>query len=325
MGLNWFMEPVPQDGGTGSGSIIDAKGYILTNYHVVKDAYKLYISFSNGTRLEGKVRGTDEENDLAIVSFTPPAGMALATIPFGDSSNLRVGQKVLAIGNPFGLDRTMTDGIVSALGRPVQESDSVIIKDMIQTDAAINPGNSGGPLLNTRGEMIGINTMIYSKTGGSVGIGFAVPVNTAKRVVADLIKFGTVKRGTIDGQFVQLFPQLTEYMKAQGYKVGIDQGLLVSAIKKGGNSDRAGIRAGRDAVQYGQSVFYIGGDIITGVDGVKVTSYADLLSALEDNKPGETVSVTIYRNGKEQKLSVVLAARSAAKAQNAIGSNDSSE
>jgi S1-C subfamily serine protease len=308
--VNWFMEPVPQDGGSGSGSIIDARGYILTNNHVVKGAYKLFVNLSDGSRYEAKVVGVDAENDLAIIKFTPPKGLRLNTIAFGDSSKLKVGQKVLAIGNPFGLERTLTDGIVSGLGRPVQQDTTTIIRDMIQTDASINPGNSGGPLLNSRGEMIGINTMIYSPSGGSVGIGFAVPVNTAKRIVPELIKNGQVTRGWIDFDTVQLFPELVEYMKQNGYPVTTEKGLLVSQAKKGGDADRAGIKGGATAVRYGRSVFYVGGDIIVAVDGMKVSSLADLYSALEDNKPGDRVLVEYYRGAKKTTVEVVLSDRS---------------
>ncbi|MDR3193361.1 MAG: trypsin-like peptidase domain-containing protein, partial [Treponema sp.] len=206
--INWFLEPVPQNGGSGSGSIIDTQGHILTNNHVIENAYKVYINLADGSQFEGKVIGTDPENDIAVLKFDPPSGMELRTIPYGDSGNLKVGQKVLAIGNPFAFERTLTVGIVSGLGRPIQTSSQNIIRDMIQTDASINPGNSGGPLLDTQGRMIGINTMIYSPSGGSVGIGFAIPVNTAKRVVAELIRYGKVRRGRIDATLVQLFPDL---------------------------------------------------------------------------------------------------------------------
>lgn len=310
MAVNWFMEPVPQDGGSGSGSIIDEKGYILTNNHVVKDAFKLFVNLSDGSRYEAKVIGTDPENDLAVIKFEPPKGLRLVTIPYGDSARLKVGQKVLAIGNPFGLERTLTDGIVSGLGRPVQKDTTTVIRDMIQTDASINPGNSGGPLLNSRGEMIGINTMIYSPSGGSVGIGFAVPVNTAKRIVPELLRNGMVKRGWIECDTVQLFPELIDYMQQNGYKVTVDKGLLVSQIKKGGDADRAGIRGGSTAVRYGRSVFYVGGDIIVQVDGMKISTVADLYSALEDNKPGDRVMVDYVRGGKRTTVEVVLADRS---------------
>ncbi len=307
--INWFLEPVPKDGGSGSGSIIDERGYVLTNYHVVKDAYKIFINMADGTRFDGKVIGSDSENDLSIVKFDPPKGMKLTVVPYGDSANLKVGQKVMAIGNPFGLQATLTIGIVSGLGRPVQQDARTIIRDMIQTDASINPGNSGGPLLNSHGELIGINTMIYSPSGGSVGVGFAVPVNTAKRVVPELIKYGMVKRGWIEAELVQLFPSLLEYMKEKGSPLPVEKGMLVSIARKGGNADRGGIRGGANSVRYGQSIFNIGGDVIVSVDGMAVSSIADLYSALEDNKPGETIKVEYYRGNKKIITDVALSDR----------------
>lgn len=308
--INWFLEPVPREGGSGSGSIIDARGYVLTNNHVVKDAYKVFVNLSDGSRYEGKVLGTDPENDLAVIRFDPPKGVALTIIPYGDSSNLKVGQKVLAIGNPFGLERTLTKGIVSGLGRPVQQDTKTIIRDMIQTDASINPGNSGGPLLNARGEIIGVNTMIYSPSGGSVGVGFAVPVNTAKRIVPDLIQFGMVKRGWLDAEYVQLFPALIEYMKEAGSALPVSKGMLVSSTRKGGNLDREGLRGGATPVRYYQNVFNVGGDIIVSVDGMETSSLADLYSALEDNKPGDKVKVEYYRGSRKQSATIELSDRS---------------
>ncbi|MDR2375084.1 MAG: trypsin-like peptidase domain-containing protein [Treponema sp.] len=302
--INWFLEPVPQEGGSGSGSIIGTEGYVLTNNHVIENAYKVFINLADGAQIEGTVVGTDRENDLAVLKFDPPRGMQLKTVPFGDSANLRVGQKVLAIGNPFALERTLTVGIVSGLGRPVQTSRQNIIRDMIQTDASINPGNSGGPLLDAQGKMIGINTMIYSPSGGSVGIGFAVPVNTAKRVVAELIEHGRVRRGWIDASVVQLFPALVRYAK-----LPVNTGLLISRTKRNGFAEQAGLRQGSEPVRYGSSVIYLGGDIITNVDGMKVNSLADLYSALEDNKPGQKVAVEILRGGRTVKLEIALADR----------------
>jgi S1-C subfamily serine protease len=304
--VNWFLEPVPQEGGSGSGSIIDTRGYVLTNNHVVENAYKVYINFADGSQFEGKVIGTDPENDIAVVKFDPPKGKQLVTVPFGESSNLRVGQKVLAIGNPFALERTLTTGIVSGLGRPVQINQNNVIKDMIQTDASINPGNSGGPLLDSRGLMIGINAMIYSPSGGSVGIGFAIPVNTAKRVVADLIAYGRVKRGWIDITPVQLFPALVEYAK-----MPISKGILVSRTVKGGNAEKAGIRQGTEAVRYQNSVIYLGGDVIVGIDDQAVNSLSDLYGALENRKPNEKVTVTFFRGGKKMQTNVTLSDRKA--------------
>ncbi|TFG64311.1 MAG: trypsin-like serine protease [Spirochaetales bacterium] len=300
---NWFLEPVPQEGGSGSGSIIDKRGYVLTNKHVVENAYKVFINLADGNQFDGEVVGTDPENDLAIVKFNP-GNENLVVIPFGSSSDLKVGQKVLAIGNPFGYERTLTTGIVSGLGRPVRTSNELVIKDMVQTDASINPGNSGGPLLDSQGKMIGINTMIYSPSGGSVGIGFAVSVDTAKRVVPELIQFGTVRRGWIDIIPVQLFPELVKYAD-----LPVSKGLLVSQVSAKSSADAAGILGGTKPVRYGRSTIYIGGDIIVEVDGLAIESWADLYSSLEDNKPGEKVKVVVYRGQKKKDIIVTLSER----------------
>jgi len=304
MGINWFLEPVPQSGGSGSGIIIDTKGYVLTNNHVIEKAYKVFINLFDGSQVEGKIIGVDPENDLAVVQFTPPRSITLKTIPYGDSSSLKVGQKVLAIGNPFALERTLTVGIVSGLGRPIQISRQNIVRDMIQTDASINPGNSGGPLLDTQGRIIGINTMIYSPSGGSVGIGFAVPVNTAKRVVAELIENGKVRRGWFDASLVQLFPALVQYAK-----LPVNEGLLISRTKQNGLAEKAGLRQGSEPVRYGSNVIYLGGDIIVQVENLKIVTLADLYSALENKKPGDQVNVEVIRAGKSVKLKVTLANR----------------
>jgi S1-C subfamily serine protease len=300
---NWFLEAVPQEGGSGSGSIIDQEGHVLTNYHVVKDADQLSITLADGSDYQGKIVGVDPENDLAVIKFDP-AGKKLTIIPLGSSSELAVGQKVLAIGNPFGLERTLTQGIVSALGRPIKTESGLIIRESIQTDASINPGNSGGPLINSRGEMIGVNTMIYSPSGGSVGIGFAVPVDSAKRVVPDLIKFGMVKRGWIQITPVQLFPALVRYA---GYKV--NNGILVSKVDPGGNAEKAGIKGGDTPVRYARSIINIGGDIIVEVDGMIIESLSDLYSALEDNKPGEVIDVKVVRGSQYITYKVKLSTR----------------
>ncbi len=302
---NWFLEPVPREGTSGSGSIIDAAGLVLTNHHVVADAYKVFLTLYDGTRLDGDVIGVDPENDLAVIQFDP-GRRGLVTIPLGDSEDLKVGQRVLAIGNPFGLERTLTTGIVSGLGRPLKTRNDLVIRDMIQTDASINPGNSGGPLLNASGEMIGINTMIYSPSGGSVGIGFAVPVSTARRVVPDLITYGAVRRGWIDIVPRQLFPQLVEYAS-----LPVSRGVLISEIVAEGNAAGAGLRGGdsRRAIRYGRTIIYLGGDIITSVDGTPVYTVANLYEALEDNKPGETVVVEFMRGRREMQTDIVLSVR----------------
>ncbi len=302
VGVNWFLEPIVQDGGSGSGSIIDKRGYVLTNVHVVKGASKIYVSLSDGTQYEAEVVGTDEESDLAVIKFEPPEGTILQTIPFGDSSSLKVGQKLIAIGNPFGFERTMTTGIVSALGRPIKNSNDRIIRNMIQTDTAINPGNSGGPLLDTSGRMIGINTMIYSSSGNNAGIGFAVPAETAIRVSSDLIKYGRVRRGIIQISIFQLNNTIANYAR-----LDVSKGVMVSQVVKGGNADAAGIMAGNQAARYGTSIIYLGGDVITKIDNIAVSSIADYFSALESKRPGEFVNLTVRRNGKDLAIQVRLA------------------
>ena len=259
-----------------------------------------------GTVFEGEVIGRDQENDLSIVKIEP-GDKQLTTIAFGSSSDLRVGQKVLAIGNPYGYDRTLTTGIVSGLGRPVKTDKGLVIQGMIQTDASINPGNSGGPLIDSSGRMIGINTMIYSPSGGSVGIGFAVPVDSANRVVPDLIEYGEVKRGWINIVPIQLDRNIVRYAD-----LSVDSGILVSEIERGSNADKAGIRGGDTSrpVRYGRDTIYLGGDIIIEIDGFTTETIADLFTALEDNKPGETVDVTIVRKRQKKKLQVELSERS---------------
>jgi S1-C subfamily serine protease len=304
---NWFLEPVPREGSSGSGSIIDRRGYVLTNNHVVDNAVRLFVTLADGTQLEGELVGRDPENDLAVLRIDP-GDRRLEPIPFGDSSVLRIGQTVLAIGNPFGLDRTLTAGIVSGLGRPLRARNNLVIRDMIQTDASINPGNSGGPLLNRQGEMIGVNTAIFSPSGGSVGIGFAVPVNTARRVVPDLIEHGQVKRGWIDIVPRQLFSQLVRYAE-----LPVDEGLLIHEVVPGGNADQAGLRGGlrAGAVRYDRTVIYLGGDIITAVDGMPVATVANLYEALEDKRPGDRVTVRYFREGRYLETVISLSTRPA--------------
>ncbi len=305
MAYDWFFNAVPQDSGSGSGSIIDARGYIVTNLHVIENAYKIYISLSDGSQYEGTVVGTDSASDIAVLKFDPPAGMELSTIPFGSSDSLKVGQKVLAIGNPFGFERTLTTGIVSGLGRPIKNEDGTIIRNMIQTDSAINPGNSGGPLLDTQGRMIGINTMIYSTSGSSAGIGFAVSVDTAKRVVADLIQYGKVHRGTINGKLIQLTSQIAKYAG-----LSVSSGLLVSELDASSNAEKAGLKAGTQAVQYGNrynyTTIYLGGDVIVAVDGTSITSFADYYSLLESKRPGDKVVLTVQRAKNQENITVTL-------------------
>ena len=306
MGYNWFYEPVYTSSGSGSGSIIDKRGYVVTNVHVIENASVITISLSDGSSYEGKIVGQDKESDIAVLKFEVPQNVVLKTISFVDATNLKVGQKVIAIGNPFGLERTMTTGIISGLGRPIQESQNVIIRNMIQTDAAINPGNSGGPLLDSQGRMIGINTIIYSKSGSSSGVGFAIPVSTARRVVSDLLKFGKVNRGVMKLDLIQNTARIANYA---GYN--ISTGMIVSRVRNGSRADQAGIQGGTQAVKYGTfnpQTIYLGGDIIVAIDNIEITKLADYYSALESKVPGDSVNVTVIRKGKKQTLKVVLEA-----------------
>ena len=297
-----FLQAVPQEG-TGSGVIIDQDGHILTNRHVIKGADQLSVTLADGTELDAKVIGEDAENDLALLQIDPK-GKTLTTMTFGSSSDLKIGQKVLAIGNPFGYDRTLTTGIVSGLARPLQTDDGYVIRETIQTDAAINPGNSGGPLLNSSGEMIGINTAILSPSGASAGVGFAIPVNTVKRVADELLKYGSVRRGWIEVDFVPVNAAL-----ARALRLPVQKGILVSVA--GANASAAGIRGGsRDqALRMGRSVIYAGGDIITEVNGHPTPGYSEFLGALEDTKPGDSVTVKVLRGRQEKTFVVKLVER----------------
>ena len=300
---NFFLEAVPESG-TGSGLIIDDQGHILTNYHVVEGVDEVYVSLYDGTSYTGTIIGKDRENDLAVVKVEFEKDRDITKVEFGTSANLKVGQKVLAIGNPFGYDRTLTTGIVSGLGRPVKTDEGLIILDMIQTDASINPGNSGGPLLDSQGFVIGINSSIYTTTGASVGIGFAVPIDNVKRVIPELIDHGKVVRGWIDIIPVQLDSRIISYagLTVQG-------GLLVSRVVEGGKAEHAGMKGGKEKVKYGSSIIYLGGDIIVKADGVVIKDYADLFSALEDNKPGDIVEIVVLRSAHEVVLNVELTPR----------------
>ena len=303
LALNTFLEILPIQG-TGSGIIISADGYILTNSHVVDGASQLSISLHDGSSHDASLVGQDKENDLAVLKIDLPQGVVLEPIEFGTAKSLKVGQKVVAIGNPFGYDRTMTIGTVSGLGRPVRIEGNSVINGMIQTDAAINPGNSGGPLLNSVGEMVGICTTIHSTTGTSTGVGFAVPVDTAIAVIPDLIRYGKVMRGWLDITMVQLDPSIVEYAD-----LSVRNGLLVSQVRSGGKAEKGGLRGGTQRVQYGRSIIFLGGDVIVAVNGEPVAEYADLYSALVSTRPGETVPVEVVRKGERKVLHIELVER----------------
>ena len=298
-----YFDAVPESD-TGSGFFISRDGLIVTNYHVIKDASIITVSLHDGSAYAAELLGSDDENDIAVIKITPASDADIEILTFGDSGSLVVGQKVIAIGNPFGYDRTMVTGIISGLSRPVRDESGKVLLGMIQTSATINPGNSGGPLLSTDGKVIGINTSIYSTSGTSQGMNFAVESNTAAASVSDIVNYGKVSRGWLDIVPVQLSQTIVDYA---GLKVS--KGLLVSQVVPGGLADQAGLKAGNQQRLYGNSVIYLGGDIITEINGVAVADYSDLFTALSNTRPGDTVSVLVDRNGTKVRLNITLVER----------------
>jgi S1-C subfamily serine protease len=281
--------------GAGSGSIIDAQGDILTNYHVIADAEKLTVSFGGGKSYPARVVGKDPDTDLAVIRLLEQPKEPMTVVPLGDSDNLVVGQKVLAIGNPFGLDRTLTTGVISGLQRPLQTENNRQIEGAIQTDAAINPGNSGGPLLDSHGRMIGINSQIESPSGASAGVGFAIPVSIAKRVVPELIKNGSITHPKLGIEWKDI--------ESLGQKdaLPVSYGVLVVGVQRGGPAANAGLR-GLSWTEDG----IVLGDIIVGIDGEKVSKNEDMLRVLDKHKMGDTVKVEVFRSGRRAIVPVQL-------------------
>ncbi len=307
-----FLEVVPREG-TGSGFVWDEQGHIVTNYHVVRGAQEIEIALADGTRLPARVVGVDPPNDLAVVQWVLEPGQRapqVRPLPLGDSLHLRVGQRVVAIGNPFGLDRTMTAGIISALGRVIR-SEEGFIGEVIQTDAAINPGNSGGPLLDLEGRVIGVNTAIFSPTGANAGIGFAIPAHTVARVVPELIRYGRYRHPWlgVEGYTYELRPGVAAALRRLGYPVP-DQGLLIVAVYPNSPADRAGLRGGRRTVRLGHLLLPVGGDVLVAIDGQPVPTERDLWLVLEQNyRVGDRVQVRIAREGQMLDLNLVLGER----------------
>ncbi len=293
---DFFYGEYSQDG-QGSGFVIDKEGHILTNYHVIADAQKIEVTLHDRKKYIATIVGSDHAHDLAVLQIK---ASDLRPIILGDSSALQVGQKVYAIGNPFGLSGTLTQGIVSSI-RGVQEPNGPFIEEAIQTDAAINPGNSGGPLLNWHGEVIGINTIIASNVGQSAGIGFAIPINTAKAVVNDLVTLGRVRRPALGIRTLPVDPEL-----AAGLGLAADYGLLIAQAVPGGAADRAGLRGGSERANYGNISIVIGGDLIVAIDGDKIESQQDLARIMNKHRAGDTVKVTIFRGRKQMQVPVVL-------------------
>jgi len=294
--FDFFYGLVPEEG-QGSGFIIDKDGHVLTNYHVVADARQIEVTLHNRKKYRATIVGADRSHDLAVVQIKVPD---LTPMVLGDSSKLQVGQKVYAIGNPFGLSGTLTRGIVSSI-RQVQEPDGMKIEDAIQTDASINPGNSGGPLLNMHGEVIGINTMIASNVGQSAGIGFAIPINTAKAVINDLLTLGRVRRPALGVTTIPIDPQLADQMG-----LAADYGLLVLQVVPGGAADNAGLRGGSERAFLGNTPIMVGGDLIVAVDGEQVEDQQELAQIMNHHRAGDTVRITVYRGKKKLEVNVVL-------------------
>jgi S1-C subfamily serine protease len=290
-----FVEPQE---GSGSGSVIDQDGNILTNYHVIENATKLTVSFGGQKNYAAQVVGGDPDTDLAVIKLVEKPKDPLTIVALGDSDKLEVGQKVLAIGNPFGLDRTLTTGVISGLQRPIQARNGRTIEGAIQTDASINPGNSGGPLLDSHGRMIGINSQILSPSGASAGVGFAVPVNIAKRIVPELVKSGEVRR-----------PKLgisTRDVKVPGSQLDlpVSDGVIILQVLPGGAAANAGLR-GLTQTENGDLEI---GDIILGMDSEKIANTEDLFRILDKHQIGDTVQLQIFRSGRRTSVPIRLTA-----------------
>ncbi|HEV7967165.1 MAG TPA: trypsin-like peptidase domain-containing protein [Candidatus Acidoferrales bacterium] len=294
-----FMEPVPVEG-AGSGFVIDPRGYILTNFHVVQNAQAISVTLGDRSHYDAKFIGADERNDIALVKIDPK-DRKLPALTMGDSDSLQVGQRVLAIGNPFGFQSTLTTGVVSALGRTVQTGQTTVIDGAIQTDAAINQGNSGGPLLNSHGEVIGINSAIYTPSGTTAGIGFAIPISTARQIAQDLISEGRVRRASMGVEARLLTPAVAEALH-----LPVSEGLLIERVTPGGPAASAGLRGGDRQAILGMRRILLGGDVVTGIDDRPITGQMDLNLALNRKRPGDTVKVEYYRGGQKMDAQVTL-------------------
>ncbi len=295
--LDFFWGPLPSEG-TGSGFVIDKEGHIVTNYHVVENAESIEVILSDQTQVPAQLVGIDPPNDLAVLRITV-APEKLVPVPLGDGATLRVGQRAIAIGNPFGLDRTLTVGVISALGRPLQKDDNTVIYNVIQTDAAINPGNSGGPLLNVRGEVIGVNTAIRQN---AEGIGFAVSVDTVRRVVPELIQYGRYAHPWLGVLGYSITPEL-----ARALGLPVERGVLVARLYRNSPADRAGIRGAVRQIVVGNQRLLVGGDILVAIDGVPIRDWNSLQEYLEEStRVGQTVTLSVLRNGQSLQLSATL-------------------
>ena len=304
---DFFSRAIPQEG-TGSGFLYDTEGHIVTNYHVVENAEELSVTLADGRVYMATIVGQDPTNDLAVIRIEAdnlPRPIALA-----DSDALRVGQFVVAIGNPFGQLGTLTVGVISALGRIIESPDGRFIGEAIQTDAAINPGNSGGPLLDLRGRLIGVNSQIVSPSRASAGIGFAVPANTVRRVIPQLIAHGRYPHPWLGVEYLPLTPERAGALRQTGVDVPADEGLLVIRVASGGAADVAGIRGGDQIVRIGNLRIPLGGDIITAINGEPMTGSEQFTTYLEtETRVGDVVEVTIVRDEEELSVQATLTER----------------
>jgi S1-C subfamily serine protease len=308
-GHDFFMRPVPQEG-SGSGIVYDKEGHIITNFHVIEDAEELLVTLPDETSVIAEVVGADPSNDLAVLKVDVNPDL-LYPVPLGQSNDLRVGQFVIAIGNPFGYERTLTVGVVSALGRVIESPDDRFIGEIIQTDAAINPGNSGGPLLDLRGRVVGVNTAIFSPSRASAGIGFSVPVDTVHKVVPELIAQGYFPHPWLGVRYVwNLSPERIHVLEELGMDVPVEKGLLVVEVSRGSPAGRAGILGGQEQVRIGRTIVAIGGDVVTAINGVPINNDGDLIRYVDlQTVVGQTVQVTLWRDGEEITVPITLTER----------------
>jgi S1-C subfamily serine protease len=288
---------------SGSGFVIDTAGHIVTNYHVVEGAREVQVNFSGDDRMDARVVGSDPSTDIAVLQIAAQA-RALTPLPLGDSETVRVGDAVIAIGNPFSLERTVTAGIVSALQRRITAPNGFAIDEVIQTDAAINRGNSGGPLLNANGEVVGVNAQIETETGGNVGIGFAIPINTVKEVVSQLIEGGKVEHAYLGVEMATIDETL-----AEDVNLPVDQGVLVMRVHDNSPAERAGLKGGTTSVVVDGESYLLGGDIITKAQDEEIESADELGNVVASNEPGDEVELEIRRGGETQTITVTLGRR----------------
>jgi S1-C subfamily serine protease len=285
----------------GSGFVIDKAGHVVTNYHVVEGATRVQVSFSGNDEMPATVVGRDPSTDIAVLRIKGAQGRALTPLELGNSTRVKVGDAVVAIGNPFGLERTVTAGIVSALQREITAPNGFAIDEVIQTDAAINKGNSGGPLLNADGQVIGVNSQIESESGGNVGIGFAIPINTVKEVVSQLIEHGKVEHAFLGVDLATISKTL-----AANVRLPVNHGVLIEHVQSGSPAARAGLRGGTSQVVVDGESYLVGGDVVTQADSIPMETAEQLRSVVTSKKPGDQLTLQIHRQNETKEVTVTL-------------------